>query len=117
MGIAASIYDRVFGCPHRRLTRPITPVSKPGTPSQGTYVVCLDCGRQFTYDWSAMRMGEPIASSSGESVLPETPKPANAKIKYALLGSAIPLGFLLGRTLLGRGLPARKPGPPKGKVD
>ena len=22
----------------------------------GTYVVCLDCGREFPYDWSQMKM-------------------------------------------------------------
>jgi hypothetical protein len=27
------------------------------TPSQtGIYVVCLDCGRHFDYDWSTMRV-------------------------------------------------------------
>jgi len=27
------------------------------TPSQtGTYVVCLDCGRHFDYDWSQMKV-------------------------------------------------------------
>lgn len=23
----------------------------------GTYVVCLDCGKEFAYDWNAMRVG------------------------------------------------------------
>jgi hypothetical protein len=30
----------------------------------GTYVVCLDCGKEFPYDWSQMR----IVSSPGERV-------------------------------------------------
>jgi hypothetical protein len=24
------------------------------------YVVCLDCGKEFAYDWKAMRVGEPV---------------------------------------------------------
>ncbi|MGA2038512.1 MAG: hypothetical protein ABSH42_04480 [Bryobacteraceae bacterium] len=27
----------------------------------GTYVVCLDCGKEFAYDWRTMRVGNPIA--------------------------------------------------------
>ena len=53
-----SILDGLFGCSNRRLTRPITPVSKPGVPSGDTYVVCLDCGKQYAYDWDHMRIGE-----------------------------------------------------------
>ena len=26
-----------------------------GSPAD-TYIVCLDCGRRFAYDWTAMRM-------------------------------------------------------------
>jgi hypothetical protein len=55
-----AMLDRLFGCTHRRMSRPITPISKPGTPGVGTYVVCLDCGRQFAYDWETMRTGKPI---------------------------------------------------------
>jgi hypothetical protein len=25
----------------------------------GTYVVCLDCGKEFAYDWQEMRMRSP----------------------------------------------------------
>ena len=24
------------------------------------YVVCLDCGKEFQYDWNEMRVGEPV---------------------------------------------------------
>jgi len=44
----------LFGCRHRRITRPITPVHKPGTPAGQTYVACLECGRQFPYDLTTM---------------------------------------------------------------
>ncbi len=30
----------------------------------GTYVVCLDCGKEFAYDWKTMRMLSP-ANGSG----------------------------------------------------
>jgi hypothetical protein len=55
-----------FGCSHKRTTFPITPAKKPGlhaAPSanrNGMYVVCLDCGREFGYDWDEMRLGSPV---------------------------------------------------------
>lgn len=56
----ASIVDILFGCWHRKYSFPIT--SKPGhRRSQaalvtGTYVVCLDCGKEFPYDWREMKV-------------------------------------------------------------
>jgi hypothetical protein len=95
-----TVANLLFRCPHRRLTRPITPVSRPGVPSGETYVVCLDCGKQFAYDWKTMHLGRRVESTPTEGVLPpDLPKPPNTKIKYALLGSALPLIVLLGRAL------------------
>ena len=51
--IAATL-NLLFGCRHRSLTRPITAVHRPGTPSGETYVACLDCGKRFTYDAAKM---------------------------------------------------------------
>ena len=51
---------RVFGCTHRRISRPITPAPKPGGRATDTYVVCLDCGEHFSYDWKQMKIGERI---------------------------------------------------------
>jgi hypothetical protein len=31
---------------------------------QGTYVVCLDCGKEFDYDWKSMRVGNQLAHVS-----------------------------------------------------
>jgi hypothetical protein len=91
----------LFGCAHRRLTRPITPIRKPGEPSGETYVVCLDCGKQFAYDWNHMRIGKPIERSSEGGVLtPDMPGAGKTKLKYALLGSAIPLAVVLGGAML-----------------
>jgi RNase P subunit RPR2 len=59
----ASLLNSIFGCSHRRTTFPLTPSRKMATASNrhGTYVVCLDCGQEFRYDWKAMRVGEPVA--------------------------------------------------------
>ncbi len=101
-------FDRLFGCQHRRMTRPITPVSKPGVPSGETYVVCLDCGKQFAYEWAHMRIGKPIERSTESGVLhPEAAdRPKASQLAYALLGSAIPVALVVGKALFGR--PARR---------
>ena len=52
-----TVLNLLFRCPHKRVTRPITPVTKDGERDRGTYVVCLECGKQFTYDLSEMRIG------------------------------------------------------------
>jgi hypothetical protein len=48
------LVDALFGCPHKHCTFPITS-TKPGHAS-ATYVVCLDCGREFPYDWERMKV-------------------------------------------------------------
>lgn len=30
------------------------------TKVRGTYIVCLDCGREFGYNWADMRVGEAV---------------------------------------------------------
>jgi hypothetical protein len=51
------IFDILFGCPHRRLSRPLT-TTEPG--GRLTYVVCLDCGCRLSYDLQAMRVGKQL---------------------------------------------------------
>jgi hypothetical protein len=74
----AGIFDVLFGCTHKRTSFPFT--AKPSrTRSEaasvtGTYVVCLDCGREFAYDWANMK----LVSAPGET-LPEAAEPVNAK--------------------------------------
>ena len=59
--------DLLFGCHHRLITRPITPVLKHSQPTC-TYVVCLECGKQFHYDTRNMQIGSQIPMSlSGPS--------------------------------------------------
>jgi hypothetical protein len=61
----AALLNNLFGCSHNKITFPITPTGKmksanAGPHRHGTYVVCLECGQEFQYDWKAMRMGEPV---------------------------------------------------------
>jgi hypothetical protein len=56
-----SLFDLVFGCWHKRCSFPLTIRGKLRRSTEaasvtGTYVVCLDCGREFPYDWSRMKM-------------------------------------------------------------
>ncbi len=58
-----TLINQLFGCSHRRTTFPLTPGRKSAAPSatrNGTYIVCLDCGREFAYDWEGMRIGQPV---------------------------------------------------------
>jgi len=49
-----SILNSLFGCSHRRTT---FPMSLKGASAQlGAYVTCLDCGKEFAYNWQEMRM-------------------------------------------------------------
>ena len=54
----------LFGCHHRLITRPITPVNRHNSQPTCTYVACLECGKQFYYDTSNMRVGAPITDVS-----------------------------------------------------
>jgi hypothetical protein len=61
--------NTLFGCAHQRTTFPLTPSRKgagycSSVQRNGAYVVCLDCGKEFSYDWKEMRVGaavQPIA--------------------------------------------------------
>ena len=67
----SQILDALFGCGHKHHSFPIT-VKKgrrsPAASVTGTYVVCLDCGKEFPYDWKEMRIvapgGERVAVTS-----------------------------------------------------
>ena len=54
------LIEGVFGCRHSRCSFPVT--VRRGTRSNeaasltGTYVVCLDCGKEFPYDWKEMKV-------------------------------------------------------------
>jgi hypothetical protein len=95
-----TILNLMFRCSHRRLTRPVTPVSKAGVPHGETYVVCLDCGKQFAYDLKEMRIGKPIGESHKSGVLePRTEGPRTSRLKLAMWAAAIPLAVAIGSVL------------------
>jgi hypothetical protein len=67
------MWDRLLdllpvGCRHRHMSLPFSSASATGRASNqeqwdriapsdtGLYVVCLDCGKHFDYDWSQMRV-------------------------------------------------------------
>ncbi|HEX8813606.1 MAG TPA: hypothetical protein VF742_16590 [Terracidiphilus sp.] len=67
------MWDRVLqmlaaSCRHRHISQPFSAVSTSGHSSghteweaiiggaSGHYVVCLDCGKHFVYDWAQMRV-------------------------------------------------------------
>jgi hypothetical protein len=60
--------DFFFGCSHRNYSFPFT--TRPGqrrsgaAMATGTYVVCLDCGKEFAYDWKEMRVLTPQMKSA-----------------------------------------------------
>jgi hypothetical protein len=54
----------LFGCAHHHCTFPITAKKHGTAPSEGnhpatTYIVCLDCGKEFPYDWQQMKVVAP----------------------------------------------------------
>ena len=94
-----SILNLMFRCSHRRLTRPVSPVTKAGEPPAGTYVVCLDCGKQFSYDVKEMRIGKPLERSHEHSVIPPgMPRPRHKKVNLALMAS-VPVALIAGALL------------------
>jgi len=63
MKVISGLFNLLFGCCHRKLSFPFT--MKPGLSlsaagrKTGTYVVCLNCGKEFPYDWQQMRILNP----------------------------------------------------------
>jgi DNA-directed RNA polymerase subunit RPC12/RpoP len=109
-----TVLNLLFRCSHRRLTRPVAPITKAGQPHSQSYVVCLDCGKQFEYDLKEMRIGRAIDHSHDASIVPPNlPKPRNTKIKLALL-AAVPAAVVLGAVLRGNKKPVK---PEHGKTE
>jgi hypothetical protein len=69
----AKLIDAVFGCRHARYSFPITVRAgsrRNPTMRTGTYVACLDCGREFRYDWHEMKIvgSQGVVSHTKEAV-------------------------------------------------
>jgi len=55
----SKVLDGLFGCWHGHYSFPITVKKGKRSPAAfptGTYVVCLDCGKEFSYDWKQMKI-------------------------------------------------------------
>lgn len=70
-----NIFDLFFGCRHRKLTFPQTARrgqrrSSAGGRQTGAYVVCLNCGKEFSYDWQQMRILNPNERPANARALP-----------------------------------------------
>ena len=59
------LVDAFFGCRHARYSFPVTIRGVARRPQAaaltGTYVACLDCGKEFGYDWKDMKVGEAVS--------------------------------------------------------
>jgi len=73
-----SLVDLLFGCWHKNYSFPITQRNghRPEAAHlTGTYVACLDCGKEFPYDWKTMKVLAPMRPSRNPVVdLPSTSK-------------------------------------------
>jgi len=69
----SKLMDTMFGCRHARYSFPITvrAGSRRSSAVQrtGTYVACLDCGREFRYDWHEMRVVGSQARETAQSLV------------------------------------------------
>ncbi len=75
-----NLVDALFGCWHKNYSFPITTRRgqrrSPAAAVTGTYGVCLDCGKEFPYDWHEMKVvsqnhspkavAEPVESYAGK---------------------------------------------------
>jgi hypothetical protein len=108
MIVIDTVLKLLFGCAHRHLTRPFTPLGEEGVPRRETYVVCLDCTKQFAYDLKEMRIGKAIDHSHDACVLPPgMPRPRKTKLAYAL-GVTVPVAVLIGAALTAKKPAAEK---------
>ena len=80
------VFDMLFGCWHKKYSFPIT--VKRGSNNHchaasvtGTYVVCLDCGKEFPYDWDQMKVLAPDSGRAESGHL--TAEPVRGLVKVA----------------------------------
>jgi hypothetical protein len=66
------VLNAFFGCRHAHYSFPITvrhssiKTEVPAAALTGTYVACLDCGKELPYDWRSMK----VVTSLREQALP-----------------------------------------------
>ncbi len=86
-----SMFNLIFRCRHRRMSFPFRPASRTGVAQAEMYVVCLDCAKQFTYDWEHMRVGRAVDLVRK----PDRPR-GRSRFRYLLWASALPVVWLIG---------------------
>jgi len=55
----AKVFDAVFGCRHSQYSFPMTirgARRNSAAATTGTYVVCMECGKEMAYDWQNMKV-------------------------------------------------------------
>src|SRR5260370_926468 len=95
MAAKDSVFNLLFGCNHRRTTFPMTPVRKKSAGWRDetlaeTYVVCLECGKQFVYDWENMRLGRAVEIADGaphDTEATKVPFRTKSKLRYLFWGA------------------------------
>jgi hypothetical protein len=92
-----SLFNLVFGCRHRRTSFPLSPSVRPGAPHEDMYVVCLDCGKRFHYQWDLMRIGEPMEESNSQTAVRK-----RSKLRYAAIAFSVSILWLVGKAVFGR---------------
>lgn len=59
-----------FGCSHRRTTFPQRERRSKYQRSSIEHVTCLECGKEFEYDWQQMKRGLEIKTNTMDSPSP-----------------------------------------------
>ena len=59
--MVGNFLNAVFGCSHKRTTFPLTLNGN----RKRTYVACLECGKEFNYNWEEMHISSSIFQNSG----------------------------------------------------
>ena len=67
MGLASGIFNLLFGCRHRELSRAFTADGE-------TYKVCLKCGKHLRYSWQTMTLVPEKAGKRGKESKPSADK-------------------------------------------
>lgn len=68
----SKLMDAMFGCRHARYSFPMTvrPGSRASSAQRvGTYVSCLDCGKEFRYDWREMKIVGSAAKEAAHALV------------------------------------------------
>ena len=74
-------------------------------------MVCLECGKQFVYDWENMRLGQAADIADGlppVTAAAKVPFRTKSKLRYLFWGSALSAALVLGKMVQSR---KRSPAP------